>query len=111
MDHDLEPIHLYIAGAGDDPRQHRDLPDGVVGHRGPPLHPDDVAIVNGVPVTSVARTLIDLAEILDAEELRGCFAAARDRGVLDLDQLAAARARVEWRPSLAMLDAIIAEFS
>ena len=48
---------------------------------------------------------------MDAEELRGRFIAAREKGLLDLDQLAAARARVEWRPSLAMLDEIIAEFS
>jgi len=108
---DIEPIHVYVPGRPDDPRRPRDLPDGVVVHHGPPLHPDDVAIVDGIPVTSVARTLIDLAEVMDADELRDCFAAARERGLLDLDQLAAARARVEWRPSLAMLDQIIAEFT
>lgn len=69
-----------------------------------------MTILDGVPVTSVARTLIDLAEVLDADELRGCFAAARAQGLLDLDQLAAARARVEWRPSLAVFDRIAAEF-
>jgi hypothetical protein len=108
---DHEPIHVYVPGRPDDPRRPADLPDGVVAHHGPALHPDDVTIVDGIPVTSVARTLIDLAEVMDAEELRGCFAAARERGLLDLDQLAAARARVEWRPSLAMLDEIIREFS
>jgi hypothetical protein len=108
---DVEPIHVYVPGASDDPRRDQELPEGVAAHHGPPLHPDDVEIVNGIPVTSVARTLIDLAEIMDADELRGCFAAARDRGLLDLDQLAAARDRVEWRPSLSMLDEIIAEFT
>lgn len=106
-----EPIHICLPGHPDDPRDPPDLPDGVIAHHGPPLHPDDVTILNGVPVTSVARTLIDLAEVLDAEQLRGCFAAARDRDLLDLDQLAAARARVEWRPSLATLDEIAGEFS
>jgi hypothetical protein len=62
-------------------------------------------------VTSVARTLIDLAEAMEAEELRACFAAARDRGLLDPDEFAAARARVEWRPSLEMLDEVSAEFT
>ena len=108
---DLEPIHVYVPGLPDDPRRHPDLPDGVVAHHGPALHPDDVAIVNGIPTTSVARTLLDLAEVMDAEELRGCFVAARERGLLDLDELAAARARVEWRPSLAMVDEIIAELT
>jgi hypothetical protein len=82
----------------------------VVGHYGPPLHPDDVAIVDGVPVTSVSRTLIDLAEVMDRDELRSCFVAARERGLLDLEQLAAARARVEWRPCLAVVDELISEF-
>ena len=61
-------------------------------------------------MTSVSRTLIDLAEILDADELRECLANARDRGLLDPEELARARAAVEWRPSLGMLDAVIAEF-
>jgi hypothetical protein len=103
-------IHVYVPGRPDDPRDRAALTDGVVAHHGPPLHPDDVTIVNGVPVTSVARTLIDLAEVMDAEELRDCFIAAHERGVLDLDELAAARARVEWRPSLAMFDEIAAGF-
>ena len=106
-----EPIHVYIGGRANDPRSERDLPEGVIAHHGPPLHPDDVTIVDGIPVTSVARTLIDLAEMVDADGLRECFHRARERGLLDLDELAAARARVEWRPSLAMLDEVIAEFS
>ncbi len=107
---EFEPIHVYVPGRADDPRDPLDAPDGVVPHHGPPLHPDDVTIVDGLPVTSVARTLIDLAEVMEAEELRGCFAAARDRGLLDLDELAAARDRVEWRPSLALFDQVAAEF-
>ena len=82
----------------------------VVIHRGPPLHPDDVTTVNGIPVTSPSRTLIDLAEVVTVDELRACFARARELGLLDLEALRAARARVEWRPSLAMLDEVIAEF-
>ena len=107
---ELEPIHIYVPGRSDDPRLHAEPPDGIVAHYGPPLHPDDVTILNGLPVTSVARTLIDLAETMDADELRGCFEAARERGLLDLDEIAAARARVEWRSSLAMFDEIAAEF-
>jgi hypothetical protein len=43
-------------------------------------------------------------------ELRACFARAREIGLLDPEALRAARARVEWRPSLAMLDEVIDEF-
>lgn len=105
-----DPIHIYAQGSPDDPRRLEEAPNGIVIHRGPPLHPDDVRIVNGIPTTSVARTLIDLAEVCDRDELRGYFAAARERGLLDLDELAAARSRVEWRRSLATLDEVIAMF-
>jgi hypothetical protein len=105
-----EPVHIYVPGDPDDPRMAKP-PPGVVVHTGPPLHPDDVTVVNGLPVTTVARTLIDLAEVMDEEELRECFANAKSKGLLDLDALAASRARVEWRPSLAMFDRVYAEFA
>jgi hypothetical protein len=105
-----DPIHIYIAGRQADPRNSHDLPEGVIAHYGPPLHPDDVSIVDGIPVTSVAHTLIDLAEILDEDELRECFENARERGLLDLEEFDAARGRVEWRPSLQVVDALVAEF-
>jgi hypothetical protein len=109
--HDPEPIHVTLPADPSDPRALPPAPDGVIVHRVPALHPDDVTVVDGIPVTTVARTLIDLAEMMDADELRDCFAQARARGLLDMDDLGAARSRVEWRPSLAMLDEVIAEFA
>jgi hypothetical protein len=106
-----EPIDVYVPGDPGEPRRRGDVPPGVRPHFGPPLHPDDVEVVDGIPVTSVARTLIDLAEVMSEEELRGCFSTARAKGLLDLNDLAAARSRVEWRSSLAMLDRVIAEFA
>jgi hypothetical protein len=103
------PVDVYVPGSPDDPRSDASIP-GVVVHRGPPLHPDDVTTVDGIPVTSPSRTLIDLAEVMTAGELRACFARAREIGLLDPEALRAARARVEWRPSLGMLDEVIAEF-
>lgn len=109
---DPEPIHVTVPGQSGDPRESAPPPEGVVLHRGPPLHPDDVvAGPGGIMVTSPSRTLIDLAEVMDADELRGCFVRARELGLLDLAELAAARARVEWRPSLAALDRVIDEFT
>jgi hypothetical protein len=40
-------------------------------------------------------------------ELRAAFARAQEIGLLDPEALRAARERVEWRPSLAMLDEVI----
>jgi hypothetical protein len=104
-----EPIHISVPGVGGDPRDDVSIP-GVVIHRVPELHPDDVTVADGLPVTSPSRTLIDLAEVMEREELRDAFARARALGLLDSEKLRAARARVEWRPSLAMLDEVIAEF-
>jgi len=106
---DPEPIHVFIGGAADDPRTAEPIP-GVVIQRGPPLHPDDITTLNGIPVTSPSRTLIDCAEFMTAAELRAAFARAQESGLLDAESLRAARARVEWRPSLAMLDEVIREF-
>jgi len=104
-----ESIHITVAGSALDPRDEPDIP-GVVIRRGPALHPDDITVLDGIPITSPSRTLIDCAEFMSADELRATFARARDVGLLDADALRASRARVEWRPSLAMLDEIVAEF-
>jgi hypothetical protein len=110
-DRDLTPIDVTIPGSPDDPRDEAPAPEGVRIHRVPPLHPEEVVTLpSGLRVTSVARTLIDLAEELTRDELRDAFAAARRRGILDMHALRRSRARVEWRPSLAMLDSVIAEF-
>ena len=104
-----EPIDVLVPGSADDPLIDGSRP-GVVIHRGPPLHPDDVTIHEGIPVTSPSRTLIDCAEFMTAAELRTAFARARELGLLDPEALRASRARIEWRPSLAKLDEVIAEF-
>lgn len=106
---DHEPIHVTVPGSTKDPRLDTSLP-GVVIHPVPALHPDDVTTVNGIPVTSPSRTLIDLAEDLTIAELRAWFARFEEMGLLDPKALRASRARVEWRPSLAMLDEVIEEF-
>ncbi len=67
-------------------------------------------MVDGLPVTSVSRTLIDCAEDANRDQLRAMFRRAFELGILDMDAVHASRARVEWRPSLAMLDEVIAEF-
>ena len=109
--HEEEPIHVYVPGDPEDPREDVCSDPGLVVHRGPPLHPDDLAIgPGGIPVTSVSRTLIDLAEVMEADELRACFERAGELALLDLDQLEASRARVEWRPSLPMFDEILEEW-
>ncbi len=109
--HDDHLIHVTVPGDPGEPRVPRDAPPGVVVHYVPDLHPDDVTVIDGIPVTSVARTLIDLAEMMSYYELRGCWVRARRQGQLDMGDVRAARARVEWRPSLVVVDRLIAELS
>jgi hypothetical protein len=104
------PIHITIQGDAGDPRSHMEAPPGVIIHRSPPLHPDDVDEIDGIAITSLARTLVDLAEISDEDELRSYFAQARAQGRLDVDAVRASADRVEWRPSLPILYRVIAEF-
>ncbi len=102
---------MTIAGSPDDPRAAPPAPEGIRIHRVPHLHPEDVVTLpDGLRVTSVSRTLIDLAEDMGRDELREVFDTARRRGLLDMEAVHRSRARVEWRPSLAMLDSVIAEF-
>lgn len=106
-----EPIDIYVPAGGDDPRLDDPDPPGIRIHRGPPLHPDDLDVVDGIPCTSVSRTLIDLAEVMGERELRQCFLNAAARGLLDPDAIRASRQRVEWRPSLPVVDRLIEEFA
>ena len=67
-------------------------------------------MVDGIPCTSVARTLVDLAEEMTKDELREVFANADRKGLLDINAVRRSAARVEWRPSLQMLHEVIDEF-
>jgi hypothetical protein len=105
-----DDVHVTVFGSPEDPRQRPPLLPGVIVHFAPPLHPEDVCEVDGVLVTSPARTLVDLAEEMDPEELHATFARARELGLLDIEAVRRARERVDWRLSLAMLDEVIAAF-
>jgi hypothetical protein len=105
-----EPIHITIQGDAADPRFQMEPPPGVVIHRSAPLDPDDLDVVDGIPVTSLARTLVDLAEISDPDELRSYFTTARAQGRLDVAAVRASADRAEWRPSLPFLYEVIREF-
>jgi hypothetical protein len=105
-----EHIHVTTPACASDPRTLLPDPPGVTIHRVPALHPDDVTVVDGILVTSVPRTLIDLADVLTPDELRATFRRAREMGLLDIAALEVSFARVERRPSRVMLRRLIGEF-
>lgn len=58
--------------------------DGICLHRVRPLRPDEVGTVAGIPCTSPARTLVDLAGTVGDWTLRSCFERAAQKGYLDI---------------------------
>jgi very-short-patch-repair endonuclease len=63
--------------------------DGIRFHRVRPPRLDEVGSVNGIPCTSPARTLVDLAGTVGDWRLRGCFERAAQRQMLDIPAIEA----------------------
>ena len=60
---------------------------GIRVHRSGRLRPEEVTDIHGIPVTTVARTLLDLADVLDLQALRRAVTEAEYRNVFDLTAL------------------------
>jgi very-short-patch-repair endonuclease len=76
-------LHVLVPSARALSRQ-----PGLLVHRTAVLAPVDRYVVDGIPVTSPARTIIDLAASLHAEALEAAFESARRAGLLTATQLA-----------------------
>jgi len=84
---------------------------GIEVHRVRRLDPADITTVNGIPVTTVARTLVDLADVVNAESLAKALNEAERSNLMDLRGIHMARARARGRtgPGPARLAAAMAE--
>jgi very-short-patch-repair endonuclease len=82
--------------------RHRDRRAGIVLHRCT-LDPDQVTVRHGIPATTVARTLIDLAAVLPRHQLERALNEAHYRRLLDPSSLDALIARHRRRRGLAAL--------
>jgi very-short-patch-repair endonuclease len=63
--------------------------DGIRFHRVRPPRPEEVGTVGGIPCTSPARTLVDLAGTVSARTLRSCFERAAQRRILGVPAIEA----------------------
>ena len=63
--------------------------DGIRVHRSGRLAAEEVTVRSGIPVTTLARTLLDLADILHPQALRRAITEAEYRNVFDLTTLIA----------------------
>jgi Transcriptional regulator, AbiEi antitoxin len=73
------------------------------------LHPDEVTVVNGIPVTTVPRTLLDLAAVVERRQFERALHEAevlRLTDALSLDDLLARHSR---RPGTRAVRAVLAE--
>ena len=77
-------------------------PAGIIVHRSRLIHPEDRAVVSGIPVTSVARTLVDLADVLQLPSLRRAINEAELLRLFDLAALERTLARLPNRRGLGL---------
>jgi very-short-patch-repair endonuclease len=70
---------------------------GIRVHRTRSLDAEDITTVHGIPVTTVARTLVDLAGVVPRDHLARAVKEAERRGVFDLAAVQAAMARTRGR--------------
>ena len=83
-------------------------PEGITVHRSRMLEPADMTEVDGIPVTSVARTLLDLASILSPRELGSAVDRAERLQLFDLDAMNAVLDRARGRRGAKRLRATVA---
>lgn len=81
---------------------------GLVIHRAA-LHPDDRAELDAIPATSISRTLLDLAALTSADQLRRLYARTERLELLDTLSLTALLDRSNGRRGTARLRALLSE--
>jgi very-short-patch-repair endonuclease len=81
--------------------------EGLVVHRLAHLHPDDRAVKDGIPVTSPARALVDLAASAGPDEVEDALSQARARGIVSDRQLSDVLARAGNRAGVSALRALL----
>jgi very-short-patch-repair endonuclease len=84
--------------------------DGISLHRSRALAPADRTRVDQIPVTSVARTLVDLADVLTDERLAKAIHRAEILRVFDLRAIEEALARVPGRKGRHRLHRVLAAY-
>src|SRR3954454_7511830 len=83
---------------------------GIRVHRVRTLHPEDRAVIGGIPVTSVSRTLLDLAEVVPQRQLARAVEEAEKRRLLDLRAIERLLGRSHGRRGVKPLRKVIAEY-
>jgi very-short-patch-repair endonuclease len=96
-------VHVTVVARG------RSKQHGIALHQVRRLHPDDETAIDGIPVTSLARTFLDLAETSATRVLRRAWDEAERLTLLDVRAVQATCDRSPGRRGLAPLAALLAE--
>jgi len=91
------------------PRRSRRAHEGVRVHCSTTLSEADITEVNGIPVTTVSRTLFDLAEVVTQRQLERAFDQAEILEALDLNAINDQLARNSTRPGARKVRKVLAE--
>lgn len=84
---------------------------GITVHRTRRLDLADRATIDAIPVTSLARTLVDLAEVLSEQHLANAVHEAEVQRLFDLGAVREAQARVPGRAGRYRLDRVLAAYA
>jgi predicted transcriptional regulator of viral defense system len=95
--------NIDVTIPGRSPRKHA----GIDVHRSTTLTPEDVTAVHGVPCTTVARTMLDLAQVIKGRPLERALDQAEILQLLDLDALLGQIERNRARPAAKRLQAVL----
>lgn len=91
------------------PNRRGRFPSGIDAHRNGSLLPEDRTAHRGIPCTSIARTLLDLAGVIREERLRYAIAEAEVLGLFDLAAVQDVVARGRGRRGVAKLRLLVSE--
>src|SRR5205085_9315547 len=92
------------------PRGSRRTRPGIEIHRPREVHPDDVTVVDGIPCTTIARTLVDLAEVVTRSHLERGIERAEKLRMFDLGTVEACTARAPFRRGARVLRSILTAY-
>jgi very-short-patch-repair endonuclease len=83
---------------------------GFILHRSRLIHDEDRTTIDNIPVTSLARTLVDLADVLPEHRLADAVHEAEIRGLFDLKRVKRVLARLPGRKGRHKLRRVLAAY-
>jgi very-short-patch-repair endonuclease len=89
----------------------REPKKGFTLHRSRLIHGEDRALIDNIPVTSLARTLVDLADVLTEERLADAVNEAELRQIFDLKLVERVLARLPGRKGRHKLQRVLSNYN